>query len=96
MRFFFRNSSSVHANALQEDRKKIIVELCQSDQVKCRKINFDKFSNLTEGYTVGYLLQFVERAIFYAHRNGIILIATIQFETEIFSFAVFLQITNGH
>lgn len=55
---------------LQDDRKKIITELCDGAQVKCEKLNFEKFANLTEGYTVGYLQQFVERAIFYAHRNS--------------------------
>lgn len=53
----------------QENRKKIISELCQNDQIKCQKLNYEKFANLTEGYTIGYLLQFIERAIFYAHRN---------------------------
>ena len=54
----------------QSDRYKVIYELCQNDTVKCENVNYEKFSNLTEGYTIGYLMQFVERAIFYAHKNG--------------------------
>lgn len=49
---------------------KIIARVCLSGQVDVKKINYYKFSILTEGYTIGYLLQFVERAIFYAHKNG--------------------------
>lgn len=48
----------------------MIYELSHNDQIKCQNVNYEKFANLTEGYTIGYLLQFIERAIFYAHRNG--------------------------
>lgn len=48
------------------DREKIICDLCQ--KLKTSNINYKKFANLTEGYNVGDLVEFVERAIFYAHR----------------------------
>lgn len=56
------------ADLAQTDREKIIGELCQktnSDRSEVRK-----FSILTEGYSMGDLVQFVERAQFYAHKNG--------------------------
>ena len=34
------------------------------------KINWKKLATVSEGYTIGYLAQFIERAIFYAYRNG--------------------------
>lgn len=64
----FSNKSKI---TLQDNRKKVIEELCQNGHVKCKNVNYEKFALLTEGYTIGYLLQFVERAIFYAHRKGI-------------------------
>lgn len=54
----------------KDNRRKAIEELCSDAQVQCDKINYEKFALLTEGYTIGYLLQFVERAVFYAHRKG--------------------------
>lgn len=54
----------------QENRKKVIQNFCDNNNLKCDKLNFDKLASLTEGYTVGYLLQFIDRATFYAFRNG--------------------------
>lgn len=54
---------------LQADREQIITELCQ--KYRTNKLNYKKFSNLTEGYTVGDLVQFFEKAVFYAYRAGI-------------------------
>ena len=39
-------------------------------KTKQEQVNFDQFSQLTEGYTIADLVQLVERAVFYAHRNG--------------------------
>lgn len=36
-----------------------------------KQVDYDKFSQLTEGYKIADLVQLVERAVFYAHRNGI-------------------------
>lgn len=63
MRTFVNNLS------LQDDREQIITELCQ--KYKTNKLNYKKFSNLTEGYTIGDLVQFFEKAVFYAYRTGI-------------------------
>lgn len=52
----------------QADREQIIAELCQ--RFKTNKLNYKKFSNLTEGYTIGDLKQFLEKAVFYAYRAG--------------------------
>lgn len=52
----------------QADREQIITELCQ--RYKTNKLNYKKFSNLTEGYTIGDLMQFFEKAVFYAYRTG--------------------------
>lgn len=42
-----------------------------NNDLKCdNNLNFEKLANLTEGYTIGYLLQFIDRAVFYAYRNG--------------------------
>ncbi|KAG4077927.1 hypothetical protein HA402_013427 [Bradysia odoriphaga] len=49
------------------DREQIITELCQ--RFKTHKLNYKKFSGLTEGYTIGDLMQFFEKAIFYAYRT---------------------------
>lgn len=38
--------------------------------MKTGNIDFYKFATLTEGYTIGHLLQFLDRATFYAHRNS--------------------------
>lgn len=54
----------------KENRAVIIHELCKKCNVKFKDQNFDKLANLTEGYTFGYLIQFIDRAIFYAFRNG--------------------------
>lgn len=41
-----------------------------NNDLKCDNLNYEKLANLTEGYTIGYLLQFIDRAMFYAYRNG--------------------------
>lgn len=46
--------------------------MCEKSGLKCQNIDYDKFAKLTEGYTIGFLIQFLNRAIFYAHRNGIV------------------------
>lgn len=51
------------------DREIIIRDLCSKCKIG-KSLNWKKFSNLTEGYNIGDLTQFVERAIFYAYRNG--------------------------
>lgn len=53
----------------QCDRKRIIRKLCAN--VKSKSVNWDKWSRLTEGYQLGDIEQFVNRAEFYAHRDGI-------------------------
>ncbi|CAD7003842.1 unnamed protein product [Ceratitis capitata] len=47
-------------------REVILKELCS--HIESEKLDLRKFSNLTEGYNKGDLVQFVERAIFYAYR----------------------------
>lgn len=79
--------------ALHENRKKIIYELCQNDQIKCQKVNYEKFANLTEGYTIGYLMQFIERAIFYAHRNG--MCELLKFSRNIYQSLPFIADNNN-
>lgn len=51
------------------DREQIIIELCKNCKIQ-QQLNYNKFANLTEGYNIGDLVQFIERAIFYAYRNG--------------------------
>ncbi|XP_030372495.1 peroxisome biogenesis factor 1 [Scaptodrosophila lebanonensis] len=48
------------------DREIILRELCS--HIAAQKLDLVKFSNLTEGYKKCDLVQFVERAIFYAYR----------------------------
>lgn len=48
------------------DRELILRELCS--HITSRDLDVAKFSNLTEGYRKCDLVQFVERAIFYAYR----------------------------
>ncbi|XP_017842964.2 peroxisome biogenesis factor 1 [Drosophila busckii] len=48
------------------DRELILGELCS--HIASRQLDLTKFSNLTEGYRKCDLVQFVERAIFYAYR----------------------------
>ncbi|KAH8388945.1 hypothetical protein KR215_008244 [Drosophila sulfurigaster] len=48
------------------DRETILRELCS--HIASRDLDVVKFSNLTEGYRKCDLVQFVERAIFYAYR----------------------------
>lgn len=67
---FFQHTYKV-PDLNKDNRRKAIEELCNDAQVQCDKINYEKFALLTEGYTIGYLLQFVERAVFYAHRKGL-------------------------
>ncbi|XP_067643574.1 peroxisomal ATPase PEX1 [Eurosta solidaginis] len=50
----------------REGREVILKELC--GHIESEKLELRKFANLTEGYNKGDLVQFVERAIFYAYR----------------------------
>lgn len=52
-------------------------------------IDFNKFANLTEGYTIGHLLQFMDRATFYAHRNGILTLYQIPYNRNQIDFHKF-------
>ncbi|XP_055855534.1 uncharacterized protein LOC129918818 [Episyrphus balteatus] len=47
-------------------REMILKELC--NHIDSEKLDLARFGNLTEGYNKGDLVQFVERAIFYAYR----------------------------
>lgn len=47
-------------------RELILKELCA--HIETEKIDYAKYAALTEGYNKGDLVQFVERAIFYAYR----------------------------
>lgn len=66
----FSNRKYVSLQSIQENRQKIIYELSVNNDLKCDNLNYEKLANLTEGYTIGYLLQFIDRAMFYAYRNG--------------------------
>ncbi|XP_055372926.1 uncharacterized protein LOC129606574 [Condylostylus longicornis] len=50
----------------RNDREIVLENLC--GHIDCENLDYTKFSNLTEGYNMGDLVQFVERAIFYAYR----------------------------
>lgn len=54
----------------KSDRELIIKDLCQSCKIG-KNVNWCKFGNLTEGYKIGDLIQFVDRALFYAFRHDI-------------------------
>lgn len=47
------------------DREGIIKNLCKKSKV-VKNLNWRKFADLTEGYKIGDLVQFVDRAVFYA------------------------------
>ncbi|EDW72705.2 uncharacterized protein Dwil_GK17038 [Drosophila willistoni] len=53
-------------NLERADREIILKELCS--HINGRQLDLVKFSNLTEGYRKCDLVQFIERAIFYAYR----------------------------
>lgn len=53
-------------NLERNDRELILHDLCS--HLDNFNIDYQKFANLTEGYNFGDLVQFVERAIFYAYR----------------------------
>lgn len=51
------------------DRESVLKRLCQ--QMSCsKKINWTKLGTLTEGYTVGDLVQLAEKGIFCSYRNN--------------------------
>lgn len=50
-----------------EDRLQVLEELCSHIDFEST-LDLEKYSNLTEGYNMGDLVQFVERGIFYAYR----------------------------
>ncbi|XP_053954563.1 peroxisomal ATPase PEX1 [Anastrepha ludens] len=64
-RHLFQNVTKL-PNLEHEAREVILKELCS--HIESEKLDLRKFANLTEGYTKGDLVQFVERAIFYAYR----------------------------
>lgn len=55
---------------LQENRRSIMWDFCYKNYIKNDQVDIFKFACLTEGYTIGNLLQFLDRATFYAYRNG--------------------------
>lgn len=55
-------------NLERPGREVILEELCSHINSEC--LDYTKFANLTEGYNKGDLVQFVERAIFYAYRSS--------------------------
>ncbi|XP_017472688.1 PREDICTED: peroxisome biogenesis factor 1 [Rhagoletis zephyria] len=64
-RHLFQNVTKMPG--LERDGREIILqELC--GHIESEKLDLRKFANLTEGYNKGDLVQFVERAIFYAYR----------------------------
>lgn len=64
-RHLFQKTAKI-PNLEREDRETILQELCS--HIESQKLDTEKFSALTEGYNIGDLVQFVERAIFYAYR----------------------------
>lgn len=73
LRILFSSNRTNHFKiiSLQVDREQVITELCQ--RFKTNKVNYKKFSSLTEGYTIGDLMQFFEKAVFYAYRIGMLM-----------------------
>lgn len=43
------------------------MELCK--RTSTQHIDYDRFARLTEGYSVADLVDLIDRAMFYAHRN---------------------------
>lgn len=50
----------------RNDREKVLKELCSHTDTEM--LDFERYALLTEGYNKGDLIDFVERAIFYAYR----------------------------
>ncbi|XP_058979984.1 uncharacterized protein LOC131803073 isoform X1 [Musca domestica] len=50
----------------RQDREVVLKELCS--HIETDKLDFERYALLTEGYNKGDLVQFIERAIFYAYR----------------------------
>lgn len=53
-------------NLERPDRELVLRDLCS--HIHGQKLDFERYALLTEGYNKGDLVQFVERAIFYAYR----------------------------
>lgn len=53
-------------NLERVDRELVLQELCS--HIDSEKLDLQRYALLTEGYNKGDLVQFVERAIFYAYR----------------------------
>lgn len=62
--------TNIYIYLFQENRCRVIHDMCRRSQLERQNIDYEKFANLTEGYTIGFLNQFLDRAIFYAHRNN--------------------------
>lgn len=55
----------------KNDREVFIKSCCLNAKIKDRKlINWEKFANLTDGYKIGDLAFFIERAIYYAYKKS--------------------------
>lgn len=53
------------------DRERFIKESCLNAKIRDRKlINWDKYANMTDGYKIGDLAFFIERAIYYAFKKN--------------------------
>ncbi|XP_073838881.1 peroxisomal biogenesis factor 1 [Musca autumnalis] len=50
----------------RNDREVVLKELCS--HIESDQLDFERYALLTEGYNKGDLVQFIERAIFYAYR----------------------------
>lgn len=64
----------------QTDREKTIRELCKQTNISIANIDYTKFSQLTEGYAIADLVQLVDRALFYAHRNSTLIYFIISYD----------------
>lgn len=53
-------------NLERDDRELVLKDLCC--HIDSEKLDLERYALLTEGYNKGDLVQFVERAIFYAYR----------------------------
>ena len=64
-RHLFQNITRL-PNLERTDRVSVLQELCS--HIAVEKLDYERYALLTEGYNKGDLVQFVERAIFYAYR----------------------------
>lgn len=66
-RHIFHNITTI-PDLEADEREPVIRELCRKCKVD-KYLNWRRFANLTEGYKIGDLVQFVERSLFYACRS---------------------------